>query len=877
MSTERFQRLRDWFEELLALGGEARQARLQQISLVDSAAAYELARMLSAHSGGSSVLDRSPIEAIESSGIAPGTKFGAYKLERELGRGGMGVVYLASRADGSFDKRVAIKIVRHDRVDVLFLRRFQRERQILAQLNHPHIAAILDAGTSPAGDSFLVMEYVDGTPLMRYCETHALTLRQKLDLFLQVCDAVQHAHRNLTVHRDLKPGNILVTEAGAVKLLDFGIAKLLESNDSAETTQTIAILTPEYASPEQIRSEPISTAADIFCLGIVLYEMLSGKHPFANRGRLPHEVMRAIVEDDPVPVSEAAAKKLPGELDVIVATAIRKQPSWRYPSVEQLADDIQRYQSGRPVLAKGDSFFYRASKFTRRHWLPMVAMAAVILILASGIVITQREARAAERARRESEQQRAVAQQQRAIAEQNQRLADARTKEVEIERSREQQRYRDLRALASSLLFELHDGIRDLAGAATARRLIVTKARQELALLSAESGDDPEVKRDLAAAYERMGELRLDPQHPKESNAQSALDAYRRAVELRTAIAADGKRADRRDLALGIAKLGDGKFFAGDTRGALSSYDQAWRIARALFDSSPGDAGIRRALGTIDERRCTVLVTSGNTVGSIAACKEGIAALTAISDANRDDVETQHLIAATHGSYANALRLSGNSKEAAGEARAALQALDRLQALAPNNMEYRRLSASIGTILANILASSGDQQGSLEAFRNSVHAMEIALEIDPSDLNSPLRLAVTLLGFSRRLAKTGDQAAAHASAAEAMGLLERTVSRPGAGPVEWNEYADAALKVGFKDLAQPAKALQLAQQAVEATQRKNPFFLDTLAWAYYETGSPSTAAETERAALSLVPAEAKGGLHDELQRGLETFLEHEKF
>jgi tRNA A-37 threonylcarbamoyl transferase component Bud32 len=884
MTPGEFRDLRSKFDDLLALPESERGRRLNQIASQNRPLGAELALMFEAHAAHSSVLDHSlavPVPQADA-GVKPGSSFGPYRLEKELGRGGMGVVYLASRADGSFQKRVAIKILRRDRVDAFFLPRFHREREILAQLDHPHIAAIVDAGTSSEGDPYFVMEYVDGVPVTAYCRRRALSVRQKLELFLQICDAVQHAHRNLTVHRDLKPSNILVTEAGAVKLLDFGIAKLLQPTEggAADAATTVAILTPEYASPEQIRNEPVSTAADVFSLGVLLYEMLAGEHPFHGRGRLPHEVMRAIAEDDP-PLRGV----MRGELQAIVLTALRKEPAWRYPSVEQLAGDVSRYLRGLPVSAKGNRWPYRLSKFARRQWLPLTATALLIAALAGGIVSTKRQAAAAERARALEAQERQIAVKNERAAEASQRiateqraLADARAKEAEAERQKERERYRDVRSLAASLLFELHDGIRDLAGSTTARRLMVQKAEQQLEMLNADSENDPGLKRDLAAAYERMGELRIDPGQAR-TGAAAALDAYRRGVSLRRALASGGNAApaDRRDLALSLSKLGDGEFFAGDPKQAAAEYQQAWSLAKALVASQTGDASMPRALGTIDERRCTLLLAAGNTAGAMEACREGIATLAPLAKSSPNEIEIQRAIATTETAYANALRLSGNAGEAAQQAAAGKAAFDRLQTLAPSNAEYRRLASTNETILAASLAASGDQQGSLDAFRRSVHAMEIALEIDPADLNSPLRLAVTLLGFSRRLAAGGNKTAAHDAAGQAVRLLDQTASRPGAGPVEWNEYADALLKTDFPDLTQPAKALQLARNAVAATNRKNPFFLDTMAWAYFRTGDPAKAAETEREALSLVPADAKGGLHDELQHGLDAFLEAKEF
>jgi non-specific serine/threonine protein kinase/serine/threonine-protein kinase len=610
--------------------------------------------------------------------------------------------------------------------------------------------------------------------------------------------------------------------------------------------------------------------------------MLTGEHPFHSRGHLPHEVMRAIAEDDPAP-----ARALRGELQAIVLTALRKEPSWRYPSVEQLAGDVTRYLRGLPVLAKGNRWPYRLRKFARRQWLPVTATALVIGALAGGIVSTKRQAAAAERALALEAQERVVAERNQRAAEESRRIAeanrqaadeqraraDARTREAELERQKERQRYRDVRGLAASLLFELHDGIRDLAGSATARRLMVEKAQRQLELLRADSDNDPSLRRDLAAAYERMGELRVDPNPAAKTGAAAALDAYQRAVELRRALAAQpgATPADRRDLALSFSHLGDGQFFAGDPKQAAASYQQAWTLAQSLTQSHPEDASMRRAVGAIDERRCTVLLTTGNNTGAMEACREGIATLAPLTQSLPDDIELLRSLATTHTAFANALRLSGNPAEAAKQGVAAAASFERLQLLAPNNAEYRRLASTNGTVLAITLAATGDQQGSLDAFRRAVHSMEVALEIDPTDLNSPLRLAVTLLAFSRRLTAAGNPTAAHDAAGEALRLLDQTASRPAAGPVEWNEYADALLKAGFPDLTQPPKALQLATRAVAATNRKNAFFLDTLAWAYFRTGDAAKAAETERDALALVPAGAQGGLHDELQRGLDTF------
>lgn len=889
MTPDRFQDLRRSFDLLLDLSPAERTEELDKISQRDDTLGSELRLMLAAHTDTATLLDHSPVDPLESP-AAEGWQLGPYRILREIGRGGMGNVYEAIRVDGSFRKRVAIKILRRDRAG-LFLGRFNRERQILARLEHPHVAGILDGGETPDGDPYFVMEFVDGIPITRYAEIHSLTVGPKLDLFLQVCDAVQYAHRNLTVHRDLKPSNILVTPAGAVKLLDFGIAKLIEPehDPGADHHPTEAILTPAYTSPEQIRKEPATTAADVFQLGILLFELLTGRHPFQPEGKPAHEVMSAICEADapyPSTVAPREAKRMRGELDTIVLTALRKEPAWRYSSVEQMADDIGRYRRGWPVLAHGNGATYRLRKFARRQWLPLSAALLVLVSLAAGLFATVYQARRADRARlaadaarNQAEQERVLADQQRLVAEQAQRIAveqrgvaEARTEEARIEKSKEQQRYREVRSLASSLLFDLYDGVRDLAGSSTARRLIVTKVQHQLELLTSEAGNDIGLQRDLAACYERMGELRLDPRGGK--NGAAAVEAYQKGADLRRRIAArrDAKWTDQRDLARSLGKLGDGQFLAGAAKPAIESYASAHTLAQSLLKSHPEDPSIQRVLGWVDWRRCTVLMAAGDSSNAVQACQEGIALLAPLADAAPNDLEVQRLSATTDSSYANALRLTGRSQDALPYTRRSLDSLHRLELLAPNNAEYRKLDSSAELVLASSLSATGDLRASLEAFERSVHSMEIAVEIDPTDLGSPLRLAFALRGFSRRLAAAGDNDGAHNAAKEALHLLKTTAEKPGAGAVEWNDYADALLKIEWPDLQHWPEALRLAENAVASTHRKNPICLDTLAWAYYRNGKAPVAVETEREALTLLPKGASGGLHDELERDLKTFL-----
>jgi tetratricopeptide (TPR) repeat protein len=331
-------------------------------------------------------------------GLGPGMRIGPYRVVRELAHGGMGEVHLAERADGQFEQQVALKLVRAGADSAELRRRFLAERQILARLHHPHIARLLDGGVTPEGRPWLAMEYVVGTSLTGWCDTSALDRSARLLLFEDVCEAVRYAHQRLVIHRDLKPSNILVTDDGQVKLLDFGIAKLLEERaqnegpGSAPATRTgLLALTPEYASPEQVRDEPVTTATDVYALGAVLYELLSGRRPYRFSRYSPVEIERVVCETDPDP------PRLGVELDSIVLRALQKDPGRRYASADALLDDLRRLRAGLPVHARPDSAAYRARKFVRRHRLGVAAGAAVALALVAGLGAALWQARAAAR------------------------------------------------------------------------------------------------------------------------------------------------------------------------------------------------------------------------------------------------------------------------------------------------------------------------------------------------------------------------------------------------------------------------------------------------------------------------------------------------
>ena len=355
-----------------------------------------------------------PLQAVaqniaDAEDVNVGHKIGPYRVLKTLGEGGMGKVYLAVRADDQYTREVAIKVMHASfGARPAMLARFRTERQILANLDHPNIARLLDGGVTDQGVPYLVMEYIDGMPLDRYCRTHSLPVEKRLRMFISVCSAVEYAHNNLVVHRDLKPANILVAADGIPKLLDFGIAKMLhpEVVDATQTRTAELLMTPEYASPEQVRGEPVTTSSDVYGLGVLLYELLAGVRPFRIDGKDPLQIARMICEQEPAPPS-TEARELRGDLDRIVLMAIRKEPARRYPSAGQFAADIEAHLNGYPVRARTDKWGYRTGKFIRRHKLGVTATALVaIALIGAGIemlLLAQRATREETIAQREAQ------------------------------------------------------------------------------------------------------------------------------------------------------------------------------------------------------------------------------------------------------------------------------------------------------------------------------------------------------------------------------------------------------------------------------------------------------------------------------------------
>ncbi|MFN7938361.1 MAG: serine/threonine-protein kinase [Bryobacteraceae bacterium] len=655
-------------------------------------------------------------------------RLGVYRITGVIGRGGMGIVYSAVRDDDAFHKKVAVKLVKRGMDTELVLARFRSERNILARLDHPNIARMLDGGSAEDGRPYFVMEFVEGVPITRYCQEKQLDGRARIQLFLEVCAAVQHAHRHMVVHRDLKPGNILVTPEGSVKLLDFGIAKALEPEEGDSFLQTaleptvgMRMMTPAYASPEQALGMPVSAASDVYSLGTVLYELLAGKPAFEFQGIPPKEIEAAICGQVPEPPSRCpqGLRHLEGDLDNIVLMALRKEPERRYATAEHLADDLRRALSNRPVHARADTLAYRSAKFLRRNRVTVAASVIVAASLIAGTAISLFHARRAER------------------------------------------RFDQLRKLASSLLYDVHDEIRDLAGSTKARKRIVTIGLEYLDGLARDASGDMALQADLASAYERVGDVQGGVQGAHLGDIPGAIASYRKALDLLAAAPASVARSRR--MAALYAKVGENQAHNGGLKEALASYRKALELMegpareRRQVEDRMRLASIYESLFPIQSRQGLFAEALDSSTKHLALRRELFA--------ENPSKEATIRLASAEEDHSNSLQLMGNLKEALPHAQAALQLREAQAKEEPDSSEaqhslivaYSHAADVLGT---PALPSLGGAAEAIAVYRKMILIAEKAAARDPSDNRALLDLANSLQRLGSALVSSGSYAEA---------------------------------------------------------------------------------------------------------------------
>jgi serine/threonine-protein kinase len=684
MTPERWRLVRELMAAVEELPVAERARYLRERSGEDETLRADVESLLAAGEDAGSFLEAGALagtlpQLAPSEAPAPRQRIGAYAVRREIGHGGMGTVYLGERAEGGFAKQVAIKVIRPGMDSEAVRQRFLSERQILASLEHPLIARLYDGGTTADGLPYFVMEHIEGEALLDYCDRRRLATRARLRLFLQVCAAVQYAHQRLVVHRDLKPSNILVTAEGSPKLLDFGLARVL-TPPGGEPQEATALglrpMTPEYASPEQVRGERVTTASDVYSLGVVLYELLTGRRPYRLRSRRAEEVERAVCGEQPERPSAAVTaaeeeppgdgeptstgspqarsesrdatparlrRTLAGDLDTIVLAALRKEPERRYASVDELADDLRRYLGNMPVRARPDSAWYRGGKFVRRHTLPLAAAAAMLAVVATLTALyTTRLAQERDRARLEAEKARQVstfltsvfelADPDRAMGARlsARDLLDRSAARVEGELREQPEVQAAMMGLVGAVYRQLNafDRARPLLQRALARRedlfgpdsLEVALSLRDLATLLHDEGEEAEARLLLRRAL-AIQEERLGAEAPEVARTLFVLAT----VASGNADYAEAKQLYRRALAI-FARTPDR-----DYARALSNYgvlfDRAGEPAQALPYLARAAAIENATGGAATPRMVTILLNTGSVLRQLRRHDEAIATL----------------------------------------------------------------------------------------------------------------------------------------------------------------------------------------------------------------------------------------------------------
>ncbi|MFN7948673.1 MAG: protein kinase [Blastocatellia bacterium] len=775
ISPEQHQRLTELLDEALKYSSAERESFLARACAGDDSLRCEVESLIAALDDSPDFIEAPALdqfsELLADDQPMEGRRIGHYRIVREIGRGGMGAVYLAERAD-EYREKVALKLVKRGMDTEFVVRRFRHERQILASLNHPNIARLLDGGTTEDGLPYFVMEYIEGEPISEYCDHHHLSISERLKLFRTVCAAVHYAHQNLVIHRDLKPGNILITADGAVKLLDFGIAKILnpEISQTVEKTATLMrLMTPEYASPEQVRGEQVTTASDVYSLGVILYELLTGHRPYRITSILPSDIERIICEQEPEPPSRrlmtdgrwqmrdgsgqrmrgllmrllppAALRllttdhRLPnpdyriptsalrGDLDNIVLMALRKEPQRRYASVNGLSEDIRRHLEGQPVTARGDTFGYRAGKFIQRHKAGVAAAALIVLSLIAGLIATIWQAR------------RATAAQARA-----------------------ERRFNDVRKLANSYLFEFHDRIIDLNGTLPARQLLVQRGLEYLDSLSHEASNDPVLQTELGQAYTKLGDLQGHPAFRNLGDYAGAVSSYQKGLALFEAAQAEHPEnlKYRSMVAKAHERIGDMLLRNSDTKGAGERFRLALKMREELYAAEPKNQQFFRELSVSYDRVGYFLLEVKDAAGALESFRKGMQMGEAQVAAEPGNPDAQRDLAVGWQNLGKALGLAGRWSEALENYRHALAISQTLSKSKPENAEYRRDCQIYLRKVGEAQTEIKDFTSAIESYQQSLKIAQEQVVTNSSDNESRLDLALILTRLGETWAKLAE-------------------------------------------------------------------------------------------------------------------------
>jgi tetratricopeptide (TPR) repeat protein len=785
MTAERWRQLQSILDRLEATPAEGRAALIDELCRDDAELRAHLEPVLCENPNATAQFIHDAIGAQAASLSASqdeaeaerlaGERFGRYRIGRRIGAGGMGAVYEATRVD-DFHKKAALKIIQQEFDSTFARERFQQERQLLAALEHPYIARLIDGGESADGRPYLILEFVEGEPLNQYAER--LDRAGCLRLFLKVCEAVGYAHRNLVIHRDLKPANVLVTPNGDPKLLDFGIAKLLQPG--AMKTQTgFATLTPDYASPEQVRGLPISTASDVYSLGVMLYQLLTGRKPYTLASTSPVEMDRIVCQEAPPPPG------LGDELDHIILMAMRKEPERRYSGVPQLAEDIRRYLDQRPVSARPDTLRYRTGKFVRRNKVALAAAAAVFLALAAGLGAALYEGR----------------------------LANA--------------RFNDVRSLATTFLFEFDKELAAVPGNTKARQLLVATASRNLDKLAATAGNDAGLLAELATAYEKLGDVQGMPGTSNLGLSREAADSYRKAIGILERLSRKYPRY-RPQLVVDLSRSGRiaGELFQTDD--ALRTAARAAQLSDDMRAESPGNMDLVRAAGRSYDLLSTMQRGIYLAEDALQSSRRAVALYEQTVPPGTPP-KAQHHLALALDRLASAQRDLGRLEEAVATADRVLAIENAILATDPGDIRAQNLVAGIYQDLAVISDSwrYPNRDDPVAAITHGGDAERIfarLAEEDPNDHRAQVMVAEVrahlALTYLHRNAAGDIRIADQFSERAAAGIQEalRRSPRSGLAQFRWPMVAWARA-MALARLGRSAEAIELSRRALEAERQ----------------------------------------------------------
>ena len=760
MSITHWDEVKALFAAALALPRDERAAYLVLEAAGDPALIAEVQSLLDSHEQPGTFLDTVAheyrLQAFAVSAAVPsriGERIGAYRIAGMLGAGGMGDVFKAVRDDDQYHAEVAIKLMRADVRSSLTEQRFRIERQILAGLDHRNIARLLDGGTAD-GMPYVVMELVTGEPIDVWCDARQLGVRERVQLFLQVCAAVSYAHQNLVVHRDLKPNNILVTADGSVKLLDFGIAKLLEAEadtavvEARATATALRAMTLDYASPEQVSGAHVTTVSDVYSLGVVLYRLLTGKSPYAVRTNDAARMAEILSDVTPTRPSQVE-REVDADLDNILLMALRKEPQRRYASVEQLASDLRNYLSGMPVSARGNSLGYRTGKFVRRRKVEIAAGAFVACALVGALLFSLREGRIAEH-----------------------------------ERHVAQQHFDSVRKLANTMLFQLHDEMAQDAGSLKSREMLVKTSLEYLDALYQQGGSDRQLQEELASAYLKVASIQGSDTEANRGNFTGALDSYARAIALLTPLMAADPANHHAGWTLAHAYVEQAALLmvARGPKFARDSAKQGVALTEAFAPQIPDEAQRLDRMVKAYLAQARILGFMGLSLEAMDSLDKLIGVSEAFWKAHPDDERAFQALSTAYNNAAHIddPRLAGT---AAIDARAfallqkRMWADEKLLALKPNELEYQdRLSTTRYNIGLRLVAR-GKFQESLQWFEQALPVAEKTAALDRDDVRAQYALAIYQSRFAHALFKTGSVEKARKLFLECETILDEVFKR----------------------------------------------------------------------------------------------------